>query len=689
MSLEQGAAAATSSPDNDARYPSFAELRAAHLRLKDSYSVVRTDGATALAIQIRQFLTKAQNTGAILTDPGIRRAAQSVLDYWSAELAGLPGAKTEDFVPCVLTSPKIATLPDVEQPVAEGAQLKQSKEEQRALIRFSGMARQWRANDRKADYLLTGEALQQARPLADQDTDLKELVDASDAAEKARQEAEKARHEAELARIRKRKRFLVYGSLSVSLAVAIVGGLLFWQIYGLPEKSKSWIRQIKETNSSEVQANQLWWLAALQRWLPPYDFSGTRKLTNITLEGLKLNAPNFSQVELTGVWFKRANLTAASFNQARIAIDATNKDRPWNEFSKAELKLTQYGRAEIISTSFAGADLYRAVFDRALLCDVNFSRADLQSASFWGATLDNRTYGWLRKTAWWVAVGWNSHDLERLLNPQDQHQSDQQDQTVVYTAASMKDAQALREALRSSDRFQTEIEKPIAETRKGTFGRALALNDMAWTLAIWGIDPKSLPKESRSLPAETDACSNDDHPKDALEAANQAVCIIANLKAESLKNRGDRDSWFTILHDIIEKLKNGNLKSRESQENNNYDVWLTVFRDTQAYLLMQADRMQEARELYEKDKFLTESDGGMLFRYAVALFATGQVDLANEKFDEAINQKQYLPGDELQNLNRHIPIRPVNIRKMASDALDAAYPSPKPVPSCPEPAKPG
>jgi hypothetical protein len=39
---------------------------------------------------------------------------------------------------------------------------------------------------------------------------------------------------------------------------------------------------------------------------------------------------------------------------------------------------------------------------------------------------------------------------------------------------------------------------------------------------------------------------------------------------------------------------------------------------------MQADRMAEARALYEKDLPRTEAGGGMLFRYAIALFALGQ-----------------------------------------------------------------
>ena len=138
----------------------------------------------------------------------------------------------------------------------------------------------------------------------------------------------------------------------------------------------------------------------------------------------------------------------------------------WNEFTGAELKLSQFREATIVATSFARADLYRAVFDRALLCDVNFTNADLSNASFWGATMDDRTYGWLRKTAWWTAVGWDSDDFKKLLRPQSENQPDPQSPSV-YPPSNAAEGRALRHALRTSDRFHTDYEVPITETRPG------------------------------------------------------------------------------------------------------------------------------------------------------------------------------------------------------------------------------
>jgi hypothetical protein len=196
--------------------------------------------------------------------------------------------------------------------------------------------------------------------------------------------------------------------------------------------------------------------------------------------------------------------------------------------------------------------------------------------------------------------------------------------------------------LRNSESFRTHFEIPITETKSGTFDRALALNAMAWTLATWGIDELEL----TSNPAP---CNSRSQPNDALDAIGQAICII-----QDLKNKGSQDK--------------------------DHDHWLAVFRDTQAYILMQANRMPEARALYEKDLARTEGDPGTLFRYAIALYATGDAGPAQVKFETAIREKQYLPSTELQNLKQYIPI---NVLRMAFDVMDETYPKLKANQTCP------
>jgi uncharacterized protein YjbI with pentapeptide repeats len=630
-------------------YQSLAALRGAHSALRRSISG-STDrpGPTSRQQQIRSFLTGACKAGAFIADAQERRVAQSILDFWSAELASSSKAPSDDFESALLT-PFDATQKRDESDEAAAAS---TKDDQHTLIRLSAMARQWRDSGKQPGYLLTGETIEEAARFKNRDPNLDEFIKASEDTENTK---------------KRRKRNIAYVGLTVLAVLGSVTTLFIWQFFALPHTSKSWIRAINVTTSEETQTDNLWWLALSQPWLPPYDLSGTRKFANILYPGLKLNAPNFSTVEFTNVKLPKAQLFSASFNGSWIHIDIGNgnADRKsfkwydftrwfhtangspgwdkvtWNDFSGAELKLAQYRNAQIFTTSFAGADLYRAVFDRALLCDVNFSNADLQNASFWGATLDDRTYGWLRKTAWWVAVGWNSGDFEKLLNPQKERQPDLKTQSVGYSPASTAEAQAIRQALRNSERFHTDFEVPIAEARPGTFERALALNDMAWTLTTWGIDGEGLQKTP--MPCDTKA-----DPKDALEAASQAICIVEDLK-------------------------------RTASQDKDYDYWLSTFRDTQAYILMQADRMSEAKALYEKDMGRTEKDAGRLFRYAVTLFAVGNESEAAKRFEAAIKGMHYLPRDELQNLKQYIPL---SVRLMAYEVIDMAYPAPKPVQSC-------
>jgi uncharacterized protein YjbI with pentapeptide repeats len=657
------AAAAGRSSTESGRYEDFAKLRDGHLKLRESfYETLRVSGAAQTASQLREFLTKVQNTGTVLADPRVRKAAQGVLSYWGAELACLPNANKEDSLPIVLAAADTSALaaagpaapeddPAIDQDhKADQRAIYEDKADQRALIRLSATARQWRDSDKEPGYLLDGNTIKEAARFADQDPNLAEFVTASEQG-------------------RKKRRGRIIRAALLLFALSF-GGAFALQIHLLPKTSKSWIRQIAETTSSETQTNNLVWLATFQPLMPPYDLSGIARLANVRIPGLRLYAPNFASVQLSRVLFENAQLPSASFHQSLFQVRAdteSSEDRgfrwydvtsrflrwirgtppdwtrvKWNEFSGAELRLSQFTEAEITSTSFAGAHLYRATFDRALLCDVNFSNADLSNASFRNATIDDRTYGWLGKTVWWVAAGWNSNDLKKLLRPQIENQPDPQ-RPPPYPPANAADAKALRQAFRTSERFHTDMEIPVAEVRPGTFSRAVALNDMAWMLAVWGI-------EAEELTSHPGPCDSASLPKDALDAASRAVCILGDLKTRGVQNL-------------------------------DYDTWFSSFRDTQAYVLMQANRMPEARALYEKDLQRTEADGGMLFRYAATLYATGDTNAAQTRFENAIGEKEYLPSSELQHLKQYIPIK---VLGMAYDLIDKRYPAQKLNLSCPE-----
>lgn len=615
--MTDGNAAATAHPSCE----SLAALRDAHLGLRRALSnAAGESGAAGRVAQIRNFLVGACKAGAFISDAKERRVAQGILDFWSAELATSPEAQTNDFT-SVLLAPY-----DAARTATESDHSEQSRDEQRQLIRLAALSRQWIDSGKQPGYLLTGATIEEAAKFADRNPDLAELVEESQRADRARQ---------------RRKRNALYAGLSVALALLIIAGVLTWQFVVLPKTGERLIREVRVSTSPEVQQDKLWWLAIAQPWLPPYDFSGTDKISHVTLPRFRLWAPNFTKVDFGNVRFPNARLPAASFSKSYFYVDDPAKDNK-NDFSGSDLTFSQYLGSQIYSTSFADADLYRAAFDRAMLCDVDFSHADLSNASFFATSLDDKTYASLKKTVWWVAAGWNSGHLEKLLETPGHSNPASASASGTHPSAGAADIHAARQALRRSARFCKDVGQPIAEAGPGTFERADALNNMAWTLASWGIDPDSPPAE--------DSCQVKGMPKDALAAADEAIGIILNLKD---KGQTDLD----------------------------YPRWLSNYRDSKAYILMQTEQMKEAQALYEMDPEQTAGDPGRLFRYAITLLVAGQKDEAEKAFKGALDQ-QYVPKDELQNLRKYIS---APYRRMAYKAIDDLYPAPKGLKLCPGP----
>ena len=380
----------------DAGYDSLVALRDGHLALKQSISESAVPGAANTAASIRTYLAKARQAGAFIADARERRAAQGILDYWSAELAGLPDAAAEDFTPLLLlpADTERAAAPQADR--AESAATTANKETDRALIRLSAMARQWRDSDKQAGYLLSGETIEEAARFKDQDPNLAEFVEAS------QQVVEREK------RFRKR----LWSGIGVACVLLAAAGATIWYTEYLSKSLDRLVDQIQTsgTVNNDELVHTLRTLDRIQFLRAPYDLSGLIKLANINVPGLTLYAPNFAGVEFSKVGMPGANLPVATFSAADFSFDGSGD----NDFSGAELRQAQFRNARIAFTSFAGADLYRAIFDRSILCDVNFSGANLRNASFWAVTLDDKTKENLKNTAWWLAVGWPWSEIEKL-----------------------------------------------------------------------------------------------------------------------------------------------------------------------------------------------------------------------------------------------------------------------------------
>jgi hypothetical protein len=611
----------------DAGYQSLVALRDGHLALKQSISESEGPGAANTAASIRAYLAKAREAGAFIADTRERRSAQGILDYWSAELAGLPDATAEDFAPLLLLpadTERAATAPKGDR--AESAATTTNKETDRALIRLSAMARQWRDSGKQAGYLLSGETIEEAARFKDQDPNLAEFVEASQ----------------QVVELEKKFRKKLWSTIAVVSFLLAVAGSTIWYTEYLLQKYDHFLAKIQTSgtvNNDEV-VSALRTLDFIQPLRAPYDLSGLPKLANINLPRLKLYAPNFAGVEFSHIGLPGANLPVATFSGSDFSFDGGGD----NDFSGAELRQAQFRNARIAFTSFVGADLYRAVFDRSRLCEVDFSEANLRNASFWAVKLDEKTKENLRNSAWWLAVGWPWSEIEMLAPP---HQ-DTSDQSKEMRAEKVR-----VDRLKATTGFQDDIRRPkeiLARSPAGTLERALALNDLAWTDAVWGLDITG-PKEKSS----TDPCAAADIPATAHDAAEQAVCIAGKLNSE-----GDKKGSQTEL--------------------------LSSLRDTWAYVQMQSNEMPGAVNTFEeiaRDDPNALKSGETPFRYAIALYAAGRDKAAAiQKFKSAIEDKRYQPTHELQTLRDYIfTVREfVDVLKTSANTLWPPVPNDTPCP---------
>ncbi|MGX5847825.1 DNA/RNA non-specific endonuclease [Mesorhizobium sp. PL10] len=227
---------AITSADGD--FDSLSDIRVAHLelmRIASSNEAVdpsmsrsdqvtsktadaNTDNTVPDALTIREFLAKARRAGSTIARVSDRRAAQRILDYWSAELVTRPGITSADVSPARLeafaggleTAEPVAVdsepaSREIDDPGAvaiavpesvtvatkDGAvsgdgfasddELSSDELTERFRIRVAAQARQWK-NTGYPGYLLRGEALKEASELP-QGPDIAEFVEASAKAE--------------------------------------------------------------------------------------------------------------------------------------------------------------------------------------------------------------------------------------------------------------------------------------------------------------------------------------------------------------------------------------------------------------------------------------------------------------------------------------------------------------------------
>lgn len=163
-------------PAGGARFDSFEALRQAHLEMMQSPSEDGSDPRLHRSPdQMRAFIARAAATGAAIADRTERRAAQGILDYWSAELVSAPEAAATDFLPARLALPDQRTIAATADDVPPAMDPK-LQERAREIIRLAASARQYRDSGKQRGYLLYGAALKEASKYRDEDPDIALLI---------------------------------------------------------------------------------------------------------------------------------------------------------------------------------------------------------------------------------------------------------------------------------------------------------------------------------------------------------------------------------------------------------------------------------------------------------------------------------------------------------------------------------
>ncbi|MGX9144515.1 DNA/RNA non-specific endonuclease [Mesorhizobium sp. 128a] len=280
---------AVTSADGD--FDSLSDIRVAHLELMRiasaneavDPSMKRSDQAGAEvadanadntvpdAQTIRAFLAQARRAGSTIERESDRRAAQRILDYWSAELVTRPGITSADVSPARLApfvggletagpvavdfepasreiddpgAVAIAVPESVAVATKDGAvsgdgfasddELSSDELTERFRIRVAAQARQWK-NTGYPGYLLRGEALKEAAELP-QGPDIAEFVETS----------AKAETDSQKQRDRSKNRLIVLFAFAAAFLAATTIFALYQRNEAVVERSNA------ETAASEV-----------------------------------------------------------------------------------------------------------------------------------------------------------------------------------------------------------------------------------------------------------------------------------------------------------------------------------------------------------------------------------------------------------------------------------------------------
>jgi len=208
----------TGDTESALQFRSYAHLRDTHEQLQAAHAAARSGKQTSDETDtpaIQAFVEKARATGAVLSREDERRAAQTILDYWSAELITSSAVSNKDWSPATL-SPCLSE-PDPTHafdPTDISPEATARRQRARTQIRLSAVVRRWRDAGEANDYLLSGTALDEAEDHMDLDPGIKALVLKSRSLE----------------RRRTKRRWIGFSAVIAVLSALCIALAILWQL---------------------------------------------------------------------------------------------------------------------------------------------------------------------------------------------------------------------------------------------------------------------------------------------------------------------------------------------------------------------------------------------------------------------------------------------------------------------------
>lgn len=485
-------------------------------------------------------------------------------------------------------------------------------------LQFVATARLWQKTGHALGLLLTDKAaVEEARSYSDTAPEIRDLVAASDKY---------------LRKIKTRGRIAIGAVLAIALVALVFIVVDYMWYYQIPSKTIQTVNTIRKQSI-------IYKLAKISNDAKHKDIYNKRQRDNFekisqyqkySSVDIDLSAIDFNDVDLSGLslhnlQFLRAGLTNVTFgNGAReIAVNDIKNAKFYeshiqgSRFIGSDLTFAQFRNADIEKSYFKEAKLYRAAFDDARLSDVDFEGADLRLTTFWNTSFDRNFATHFKGTAWWLAVGWTPDQITELLKqPIDRN-------NIVNIPGFSEAIGLAKEKIRLS---------------AGRFDRAIALNVLAWTLAIYGVDLLPVGKSTsvdnffkgKSKAVSEEQCGDKTKPPDnALGAAIEAHCLI-NVP-------GKREEKYTTYAAILE--------------------------DTLGYILLQSGETNRAAIHLANALRLGAStqNPDTRFRYAVAEFASGRPADAERDMTSSI-EKGYIPTHERVRLMKYLLGTPLGAR---------------------------